>query len=149
MSQEKKKEEFINPIDPDKVAENPGILPYGHHVGGFAIKPIDKGRVRSRALLAMEEQTNSQLKQIYEQIEILAKQAKDIQKRIDVSNWIYGSEIGFEPLTGQTYHLYLKDDDKHVLSMIGPNEWGRKECPFKEFVATVRMMADHTWEVLR
>ena len=57
------------------------------------------------------------------------------------------SEIGFEPLTGQTYHLYVKEEDKHVLSMIGPNEWGKK-CPYEQHVATVRMMADHTWEIL-
>ncbi len=85
MNKEERKA-FINPIDPDKVAEQPHLLPYAHNVGGVAIKPIDRGKVRSRALMAMEEQTNVQLKQIYEQIEVLAKQAKDIQKRVDISN---------------------------------------------------------------
>ncbi|MDA9563886.1 DUF2452 domain-containing protein [Flavobacteriales bacterium] len=146
MNKEERKA-FINPIDPDKVAEQPHLLPYAHNVGGVAIKPIDRGKVRSRALMAMEEQTNVQLKQIYEQIEVLAKQAKDIQKRVDISNWIYSSEIGFEPLCGKTYHLYIKEGDTHTLSMIGPNEWGRS-CPFEKFVSTVKMMADHTWEII-
>ena len=36
------KEEFINPIDIDKVALEPHLLPYSHSVGGVVIKPIDK-----------------------------------------------------------------------------------------------------------
>lgn len=139
-------EEFENPIDEDKVTENPHNLPYAHHVGSAQIKPVDKGRVRSRALVAMEEQTDNQLKQIKEQIDLLAKQAKDIQDRVEVSYMIYDADIGFEPLVGHIYHLYQKDGS-HVLSMIGPGEW-KSEMPFDEHVASARMMADHTWEVL-
>lgn len=149
MSDNKKNnEDFINPIDEDKVAENPHLLPYAHTVGGVAIRPVDRGKIKSRALTAMEEQTQTQLKQIYEQIEILAKQAKDIQKRVDVSNWIYSAEMGFEPLVSQTYHLYKKEEEQYVLSIIGPEEWGRKGCPYVECVASVKMLADHTWQVL-
>ncbi len=43
---EKKAEKpFVNPIDPDKVAENPGLLPYAHTAGGAVIRPEDKGRI--------------------------------------------------------------------------------------------------------
>jgi hypothetical protein len=34
--------DFVNPIDKDKVAENPGLLPYAHSVGGPPIKPEDQ-----------------------------------------------------------------------------------------------------------
>ena len=34
---------FLNPINPDKVAENPGLLPYAHTAGGAVIKPDDMG----------------------------------------------------------------------------------------------------------
>lgn len=140
--------DFINPIDKDKVAENPHLLPYAHTVGGFAIKPIDKGKVKTRALSAMEQQTQTQLKQIYEQIEVLAKQAKEIQNRVNISNWIYSAEMGFEPLVSEVYHLYKKEDETHVLSIIGPKEWGRRTCPYSEHVASVKMLADHTWQIL-
>ncbi len=138
-------EEFINPIDKDKVAENPHLLPYAHTVGGAVIKPIDKGRVKGLAVSAMYEQTEAQLDQIREQIELLAKQAKAIKDRVKISETIYQAEIGFKPLISHTYHLYKKKDEKHVLSMIGPKEWG-KNPPF-EFVATVKLLSDHTWEV--
>ena len=68
MNEENK--DFVNPIDDDKITENPSTLPYSHTVGGFVIKPIDKGRTKGLAVQAMQEQTEIQLKQIKEQIEL-------------------------------------------------------------------------------
>lgn len=144
---EEEKEEFINPIDIDKISERPDILPYGHNVGAPAIKPADKGKIKSRALSAMQEQTDLQLRQIKEQIDLLAKQAKAIQDRVNVSNKIYDAEMGFEPLIGHTYHLYQKAEESYKLLMIAPNEWDYKRKDL-EFTATVKMLADHTWEII-
>jgi hypothetical protein len=143
---QKKEEEFHNPIDKDKIAENPHSLPYAHTVGGVTIKPIDKGKVKGQAVAAMYEQTDMQLKQIKEQIDLLASQAKSIQKRVAISENIYLAEMNFKPLMGHTYHLYQKSSGDFVLSMIGPEEWGKTK-PY-EFVATVKLMADHTWDIL-
>jgi hypothetical protein len=141
-------EEFINPIDIDKVAQNPGLLPYAHTLSSGVIKPDDMGKVKSNALLAMEQQTDMQLRQIQEQIELLFKQAQDIKSRTDISVWIYQAQMGFNPLVGHVYHLYEKDDGKHFLSMVSPTEWGRSRA-FKCFVATVKLLADHTWDILK
>ena len=141
-----KEEKFVNPIDHDKIAENPHLLPYSHTVGGAVIKPIDKGRVKGRAVSAMYEQTDMQLGQIKKQIELLAEQAKAIHDRVHISESIYQAEMSFEPLIGFTYHLYKRSNGKFVLSLVGPNEWG-SEPPFK-FEATVRMLADHTWDII-
>ncbi len=142
-----KKKEFINPIDEDKITSSPHNLPYAHTVGGVVIKPIDMGRAKSNAIQAMHKQTNTQLSQIHEQMQLLAKQAKKIQKRIEISEIIYGSEMGFKPLIGKTYHLYQRANETAVLSVVGPNEWGRSGCPFNLFLATVNLLSDHTWEV--
>jgi hypothetical protein len=143
---EQTKELFINPIDKDKVAENPHLLPYAHTVGGALIEPIDRGKVKGRAMAAMYEQTDRQLAQLREQVELLARQAKAIQDRVAISEEIYLSDMNFEPLTGHTYHLYRRATGQSVLSMIGPDEWGSK-MPM-DFVASARLLADHTWEVL-
>ena len=144
---EEEKKTFTNPIDKDKVAENPHLLPYAHTVGGVVIKPIDKGKVKGRAVSAMYEQTEQQLVQIREQIELLAQQAKKIQDRIAISEQIYTAEMSFEPLIGFTYHLYEKSDGKYVLSMVAPKEWG-KEAPYT-FIASATLLSDHTWEVVQ
>ncbi len=140
--------EFVNPIDKDKIAENPHLLPYAHTVGGAVIKPIDKGRVKGLAVSAMYEQTNTQLDQIREQVNLLAKQAQAIHDRVQISEQIYLSEINFKPLIGHIYHLYKKikkEEEVFILSMVGPKEWGGN-MPY-EFVASAKLMADHTWEV--
>lgn len=143
---EKEKEVFVNPIDPKKVAENPHLLPYAHTVGGVVIQPLDKGKAKGIAMAAMYEQTDMHLDQIRKQIELLAQQARAIADRVAVSEKIYQAEIGFEPVIGKQYHLYKRANGKHLLSLIAPAEWGAK-IPY-DFVASVHLLSDHTWEVL-
>lgn len=141
-------EEFVNPIDAKLVAVNPGTLPYAHHAGSAIIRPDDLGKIRGLAMKAMYQQTDVQLNQIKEQIEILVKQSKNIHERIQVSEQIYQAAVGFDPVINHNYHLYSKkSDNSWVLSMVAPHEWGRKQ-PY-EYLATVRLMADHTWEILK
>ncbi len=140
-------EEFINPIDPDKITENPHSLEYGHHAGSALIKPEDQGKLKSRALNAMEHQTDMQLGQIYEQMKLLADQAKKLNDRKTISEFIYQAEIRFEPFINHIYHLYKKQQGTYLLSLIGPNEWGRSGAEL-QFMATVKLLADHTWDIL-
>jgi hypothetical protein len=140
-------EEFVNPIDPDKITENPHSLEYPHHAGSALVKPEDQGRIKGNALAAMEHQTDMQLSQIYQQMQLLADQAKKLNDRKTISEIIYRAEMRFEPLINHVYHLYEKDDRSHLLSLIAPDQWGRSKKTF-EFVATVRLLADHTWDIL-
>lgn len=130
----------------DKVTETPSTLEYGHHSGSALIKPEDKGKIKSNALMAMKEQTDTQLLQIQEQVQLLMKQAKAVQDRISISERIYMAEFKNEPLIGKTYYLYEKKDGSDAVSLIGPNEWGRS-YPYERHLATARLLADHTWEV--
>lgn len=141
----KENETFVNPIDKDKIAENPHLLSYAHTVGGAIIKPVDKGRVKGQAVAAMYEQTDAQLDQIREQVALLALQAQKIHDRIEMSEKIYQADMNFKPLMGHTYHLYEKSDGQYVLSMVAPHEWGRKK-PYK-FLYTAKLLSDHTWEM--
>lgn len=143
----KDKSDFINPIDPDKITENPHSLAYPHHAGSALVKPEDEGKIKSRALSAMDHQTDMQLGQIYEQMQLLAAQAKKLQDRKLISEKIYGAEMRFEPLINHIYHLYQKENKTYLLSLIAPNQWGKSKKSF-EFVATVRLLADHTWDIL-
>lgn len=140
-------EKFENPIDPDKITENPHSLEYPHHAGSAIVKPEDRGRIKGNALSAMDHQTDMQLSQIYQQMQLLADQAKQINDRKVISEIIYLAEIRFTPLINHVYHLYEKEDTSHLLSLIAPDQWGRSKKSF-EFVATVRLLADHTWDIL-
>ena len=139
-------EKKVNPIDKDKIAENPHLLPYAHTVGSAIIRPIDKGRTKGVAMTAMYEQTSNQLHQIKDQVEKLLSQAQDIHDRIDVSEKVYLADCNFQPVMGQVYHLYEKMDGTWTLSMVGPEEWGAN--PPYHFLAKARLLHDHTWDII-
>lgn len=133
-----------NPIDRDKITETPSTLPYAHTVGGAVIKPNDMTQVKSKSLTAMKQQTKRQYEQIAEQVELLKKQADEIRKREEISEHIYMAKYNFEPIIGECYSLYKKEDEM-ILSLISPQEW--HTCPY-EFVAQVKLLSDHTWEII-
>ncbi|MCM5526878.1 DUF2452 domain-containing protein [Parasegetibacter sp. NRK P23] len=121
------------------------VLPYSASVSGAVIRPTEEGMIRHKALTAMEEQTNMQLEQIRKQIELLALQAQEIQKRKELSMMIYGAKLSFQPVIGQVYYLYEKKDGSYTISMISPKEWGGGAGPFLRPIAPVKLLADHTW----
>lgn len=123
------------------------VLPYAAGVSGAVIKPTKEGVIKHKALLAMEEQTNMQLDQLRRQIELLALQAQEIQKRKELSQKIYTAQLSFKPNIGQNYYLYEKKDGNFMLSLVAPTEWGGAG-PFKRFEAAVQLLADHTWKEL-
>lgn len=121
------------------------VLPYSASVSGAVIKPTEEGLIRHKALTAMEEQTNMQLEQIRKQIELLALQAQEIQKRKELSLLIYEARLNFTPVIGQTYHVYERKDGTTLLSLVSPKEWGNSSGPFQKYIAAVQLLADHTW----
>lgn len=120
------------------------VLPYSASVAGAVIRANEEGLIKHKALTAMEEQTNMQLQQIRKQIELLALQAQEIQKRKELSLMIYDAKLSFKPNIGQTYYLYQRKDGSHLLSLVSPREWG-SSGPFQKFIAAVKLLADHTW----
>jgi Protein of unknown function (DUF2452) len=121
------------------------VLPYAHSVSGVALVPNAEGSIKHKALQAMAEQTDMHLNQIRQQIELLAKQANEIQRRKELSMLVYDAKIGFKPQIGQVYHLYLKKDGSHTLSMVSPIEWGGGAGPYQEHLGGIKLLSDHTW----
>ncbi len=141
-----KDKEKSNPIDKEKVTETPSTLPYAHHVGSAVIRPLDRGKIEGLAVQAMYEQSDMALEQIKKQVELLMDQAKSIHDRVAISEKIYKAEYSFAPIIGQMYFLYEKKEEQWVISMIGPEQWGKKGSPYR-FLHKVKLLADHTWEI--
>lgn len=140
----------VDKIDLEKMkegtTENPGTIAFPHHSGSAIIKPTDRGKIKGRAVAAMHQQTESQMGQIYEQMQLLANQAKNLQDRIAISERIYLAKINFEPLINHIYYMYEDPKGEDMLSLISPEEWGRSSR--MRYIATVKLLADHTWEIL-
>ena len=52
---------------------------------------------------------------------------------------IYNSNYSFEPVIGEIYHLYIRNNGKYFLSLISPREWNM------EYITSVRLNSEHKW----
>jgi hypothetical protein len=94
-------------------------LTYGSNVGAPAIKMEDVGGWKQ----AQANIANKQFKTRYEELKT------EFQKLIDEVNWndlVYTSKYSFIPVMGETYHLYIKNDETMFLSLISPEQWNQK-----------------------
>ena len=143
----------IDKIDLDRMktqtSENPGLVEYGTDRGAVSFEPTKKGAIKSRAFKIMDEQIDMQMKNIMEQIQVLAKQVENLKARKKVSEIIYQANMSFEPLSGRDYYLYQTQEGSS-LSMLSPKEFGEKKLKKQnwEFIAHVRLLADATWEIV-
>ncbi|MCR9251030.1 MAG: DUF2452 domain-containing protein [bacterium] len=151
MSEKRGKKVDLSRVDMDRMKEmtvaDPGLIEFAHTVGSALVKPIDQGKTKGKAIAAMHDQTHRQFKQLYDQMQTLVNQARDLQQRVDISERIYLAQMSFEPVINYDYYLYERKDGTDLLSMVSPQEWGKK-FPFNLYIAHVKLLSDHTWEVI-
>lgn len=131
----------------DKMAGNLDLRAYQHPVETRVIEAEDVVKIKSRALSEMEEKTYRQLEQLQKEAELLAEQANAIKKRIEISYKIYSAKIPFEPLIGGIYHLY-EQEGEYKLMRVGLHPSGLSKTRALQFVNSVTLLSDYTWEIV-
>jgi hypothetical protein len=117
---------------PDNVSDNPGILPYGSNVGAPAIKTENLHIWKETRV----QKVNKQFENKFQELK------KEYEKLIEEYKWndlVYKSTFNFEPVIGNTYHLYYSDNGTMFLSLIEPNFWN------KEFIGSFKYNHDNKW----
>ena len=100
---------------------------------GPKIIPNDLSTFKSRGISQVERDLQQKLIEMREQY----------VATIEHFNWnklVYEADINFEPITGETYHLY-EIRGGNVLSMIGPDQWAHRH------LASFRLNLDRQWEL--
>ena len=98
---------------------NSNILPYGTNVGAPAIKMEDISVWKGISVNKVNKQLSSKFNELKD----------EYQKLVEEYKWndlVYKSKFSFEPIIGETYHLYVSDDSDLFLSLIEPNLWDRE-----------------------
>jgi len=111
---------------------NASILPYATNVGAPAIIVEDISGWKSRGV----NKVNHQLKAKFEELK------EEYQKMISELQWnnlVYSSKFNFEPVIGETYHLYVGNDGNVFLSLIEPSQWDR-EC-----IGSFKLNSEQKW----
>ncbi len=109
------------------------FMPYPVSTLSPKIVPNDLSTFKSRGISQVERDLQQKLTEMRE--EYIAT--------IEHFNWnklVYEAEINFEPITGETYHLY-EIRGQNVLSMIGPEQWAHRH------LASFRLNLDRQWEL--
>ena len=122
------------------------LSPIPLSVGSPIIKAEDKGKLRANAVEAMHHYANQEMALLKKQADLIMEQVREIENRLKVSENINTSDMRFQPVIGQVYHLYEKDDH-FKLSIIGPTEWGRSRT-VGNYVASVKLLGDHSWDII-
>jgi hypothetical protein len=78
---------------------------------------------------------NSRLTELKKEYELL------VSKYVD-TKLVYDSDYNFQPIVGETYHLYEKEDGNKFLSIISPKEWSKK------YIGSYVLLNNGTWEKL-
>jgi len=108
------------------------ILPYASSVGAPVIRMDDVVSWKSRGISNVN-------KQFQNKFEELKEQYLNLMQEYEWNELVYNSKFSFEPVIGETYHLYLGDDGINFLSLIGPKEWN------KEHIGTFKLNSDKKW----
>ena len=117
---------------PDNVAENPGLLPYGSNVSAPAIKVEDITTWKSINAVKVNHQLQTRFNELKEEYKKLVEEYK-------WNELVYNAKFNFEPIIGETYHLYVGRDGNMFLSMIEPNQW-KYEC-----VGSFKLDSNNKW----
>ena len=78
---------------------------------------------------------NSRLTELKKEYELL------VSKYVD-TKLVYDSDYNFQPIVGETYHLYERKNGSKFLSIISPSDWKQ------EYVGSFILLNNGTWEKL-
>ncbi|MDA7673568.1 DUF2452 domain-containing protein [Akkermansiaceae bacterium] len=110
------------------------FMPYPVSTLSPKIVPNDLSTFKSRGISQVERELQQKLVQMRE----------EYVATIEHFNWnklVYEADINFEPIVGETYHLY-RIRGGNILSMIAPDQWPHPH------LASFRLNVDRQWELI-
>lgn len=122
-------------FDEESNSYNAGLKPYATNIGAPRIETPDTITWKNVNI----DKVNKQVKARYDE---LKAEYDALMEKFEYNNLIYNAKFNFEPIVGETYHLYRDKQQQPFLSIIAPNQ-----CSF-DYVETFRLNADKMWEVV-
>jgi len=118
--------------DEETETYNANILPYGSNVSAPVIVLDDVGSFKKKGVNKVQKTFSAKYQELVDEYNFLVDEVK-------LNNLIYNSNFSFEPVIGEVYHLYVRQNGEYFLSLISPQEWNM------EFVVSVKLNSEHKW----
>jgi len=125
---------------------NRNVTPYSTEAGGpkFDMIPVEKQKdlmINHARMFAQQEYDR-----IMELVSVLEKQAREIKRRLEVTDAVHAAEYQFSPVMGHAYWLAWDKRKQHTLLIHhGPDDWSTGAPEDYEYMTRVKYMGDHTW----
>ncbi|TPN86763.1 DUF2452 domain-containing protein [Aquimarina algicola] len=133
MSEKKKPDAVV--FDEEHQKYNASLKPYSTNLGAPKITTTDTVAWKNVSI----HKVNKQVKAKYDE---LKAEYDALMEQFEYNNLVYSAKFNFEPIVGETYHLYKDNEQQPFLSIISPNE-----CNFNH-IGTFRLNAEKMWEKL-
>ncbi|WP_194850558.1 DUF2452 domain-containing protein [Nonlabens antarcticus] len=133
MSENKKPDSVV--YDSESGTYNAALLPYASGVGAPRITTPDITSWKQNNINKVNHEIKSQFDQLKAEYDAMVK-------KFDDNQLVYGAKFSFEPIVGETYHLY-QGKDVVFLSVISP-----QECRW-DFLGTYRLTSEKLWEEIK
>jgi len=131
MSETKKSDNVV--FNPQTQKYDAALKPYATSVGAPVISMNDTIAWKNRSI----SKVNQKVKAKYLQLKAEYEKMMD---EFEYNSLIFSAKFNFEPIVGDVYHLYKRDNDETFLSIIAPNE-----CSFNS-IGSFYLNADQIWE---
>jgi hypothetical protein len=109
------------------------LLPYATNIGAPVISPDNVSTWKNEKIL----KTNHYFNKKYDEIK------KEYEKLVEEYEWnkvVYSSTYSFQPIIGEKYHLYRRNNGEYFLSLIEPQSWKQ------EHIGTFELDSDNKWK---
>lgn len=109
------------------------IKPYGTSLGAPVITTQDNISWKNRSINKINHKVEAKYTELQEAY-------KQLMQEFEYNKLIFDAKFTFEPIVGQVYHLYKRDNGETFLSIIAPDQ-----CNFNP-LGSFYLNADQTWE---
>ena len=131
MTKDKKPDNVV--FNPETKKYDAALRPYATSLGAPVIHTTDTIAWKNRSI----NKLNHKIEAKY--LELKSEYDKMIQE-FEYNKLIYNAKFTFEPIIGEIYHLYKRENEETFLSIIAPDE-----CNFKA-IGSFYLNADQIWE---
>lgn len=131
MADKKKPDNVVFDVETQKY--DAALKPYATNVSAPVITTTDTIAWKNRSINKLNHKVQTRYEEIKAQYEALMQE-------FEYNNLIYSAKFSFEPIIGDIYHLYKRDNEETFLSIIAPDQ-----CRFNS-LGSFRLNADQIWE---
>jgi hypothetical protein len=115
-------------------------------VGAPVFAPVAVKEEKDKSLNVAKLHAKQEYNRIMELVEVLQRQAAEIQTRLDLTDQVHEAIYEFQLTHGNIYWL-LYDSKKNCtrLCIQGPNEWSVGKPNHYEYITRIKWLGDYTW----